>query len=166
MNIAALSSRFHVRPLETRDIGRIYALCSQNGLYYQYCPPFVTEESIAQDMQALPPRKEAEDKFYLGYFSGERLIAVLDLIRACPDEKTVFIGFFMVDASLQNAGIGSEIIQELCASVKDAGFSRIRLGWARGNTQAEHFWRKNGFAETGLSYDTSLYRVILAQRTL
>ncbi|MCI8847954.1 MAG: GNAT family N-acetyltransferase, partial [Oscillibacter sp.] len=30
----------------------------------------------------------------------------------------------------------------------------------------EHFWHKNGFRETGVTYDTENYTVIVAQRGL
>ena len=52
------------------------------------------------DMNALPPNKEMCDKYYLGFYDGEKLIAVMDFIMAYPDELTAFIGFFMTDVSI------------------------------------------------------------------
>ena len=46
------------------------------------------------DMSVLPPNKEMCDKYYLGFYDGEKLIAVMDFIMAYPDELTAFIGFF------------------------------------------------------------------------
>ena len=89
-----------------------------------------------------PPDKESFDKYYLGYYDGEKLIAVMDLILHYPDKDTAFIGFFMTDVSVQNAGIGSVIIDMLCSCLKNYGFSSIRLGWVKGNPQVEHFWKK------------------------
>ena len=117
-------------------------------------------------MNALPPNKEICDKYYVGYYKGEELIAVMDFIMAYPDEKTAFIGFFMTAASIQNTGIGSSIIDDLCRYLADIRLSSIRLGWVKGNPQAEHFWRKNNFKETGITYDTDHYTVVVAQRAL
>ena len=117
MDITSLSARYSVRRLTPDDAPVVYALCRENTLYYRYCPPFVTEQSIIADMAALPPRKTLDDKYFLGFFDGEKLIAVLDLITAFPDEKTAFIGFFMTDVSVQHAGVGSGIIRELCAAL-------------------------------------------------
>lgn len=61
-------------------------------------------------MDALPPNKEMCDKYYLGFYDGEKLIAVMDFIMAYPDELTAFIGFFMTDVSIQNTGTGSKIM--------------------------------------------------------
>lgn len=99
MNTASLSNIFTVRRLNGNDIDLIYNLCADNKIFYQYHPPFVTRESILQDMEALPPGRELSDKFYVGFFDGNALIAVLDLIIGYPDKNTDFIGFFMMDAS-------------------------------------------------------------------
>lgn len=166
MEISRLSDRYLVRRMADDDIAEIYALCSKNTLYYMYCPPFVTKESIAGDMKALPQNKELSDKYYLGYYDGEKLIAVIDLILNFPNKDMAFIGFFMTDVSVQNAGVGSRIIDALCSYFRNLGFSGVRLGWVKGNPQAEHFWKKNRFIETGVTYDTEGYTVIVAQRIL
>lgn len=166
MNLSSFSKRYHVRRMKKADVTNIYLLCSKNSMYYQYCPPPVTKQSILGDMEALPPNKEMDDKYYIGYYKGEELIAVMDLIMAYPDEKTAFIGFFMTAVSIQNTGIGSGIIDDLCCCLKNIGFLRVRLGWVKGNPQAEHFWHKNSFVETGITYNTDHYTVIVAQRIL
>ena len=166
MDISKLSNRCHVRYLDRADVGIVLALCGKNSLYYQHCPPTPSEESILRDMEALPPGKGIADKYYIGYFQDEALIAVMDLILGYPDEKTAFIGFFMTDTAVQNQGIGSRLIEEACSFLCGIGCSRVRLGWVKGNPQAEHFWYKCGFQETGLSYKTGPYTVILAQRAL
>lgn len=166
MNITDFSKQYKVRLLDEKDIDAIYSLCSQNELYYKYCPPFVTKENIKQDMQALPPHKELKDKYYIGYFEDDRLVAVMDFIKEYPNNKTAFIGFFMVDISKQKRGLGTSIIEELCDYLRNEDFSYIRLGWVLNNEQASHFWKKNKFVETGITYKTTDYTVVVAQREL
>lgn len=93
MNPLVFSKRYRVRRMGRGDVTDVYLLCRENGLYYQYCPPFVTEQGILDDMGALPPGKGMEDKYYIGYYRGEELVAVMDLIMAYPDGETAFIGF-------------------------------------------------------------------------
>lgn len=166
MDISKLSDHYHVRHLNKSDIGMILSLCKKNDLYYQYCPPAASEQRIICDMEALPPNKRVSDKHYVGYFSDGAMIAVMDLIEAYPDDQTAFIGFFMTDSSVQNRGIGSAIIEEACSFLCGAGFTSVRLGWVKGNPQAEHFWQKCGFSETGAFHNTDAYTVIIAQRNL
>ena len=166
MNVSLLSDKYLVRRIDYSDIAKVYELCCNNSLHYQHCPPFVSTQSIIDDMSALPPNKDFFDKYYVGYYEGDKLIAVMDLIMAYPEESTAFIGFFMTDTSVQNKGVGSCIIEELCAALSQFDVSSIRLGWVKGNPQAEYFWHKNGFIETGATYDTDNYTVVVAQRSL
>lgn len=119
MEVSCLSTAYRVRCLEEADVPQILRLCSGNPQFYQYHPPLATADSVRADMRALPPGKMPEDKFYVGYFAGddlstgapseERLTAVLDLILDYPEEKTAYIGFFMVDAAMQGTGLGSRL---------------------------------------------------------
>lgn len=43
---------------------------------------------------------EYADKYYIGYFEGEKLVAVMDLILNFPNKETAFIGFFYDEYSL------------------------------------------------------------------
>ena len=152
IDLEKLSTGYSVRRLEKADVPSILSLCGKNKLYYEYCPPFVTEQSILDDMTALPPGTTSDDKYYVGFFDGNKLVAVLDLISGYPEKDTAYIGFFMTDVSVQCKGIGSRIIKSVCLFLCGKGFSAIRLCWVQGNPQAEHFWHKNGFVETGKIY--------------
>ena len=164
--INKLSKNYIVKLLYNKDVAAVYSLCSKNTLYYDFCPPFVTPESIKADMTALPPGKRREDKFYLGYYDNDYLIAVMDLILGYPDEETAYVGFFMTDVSVQGKGVGSAIISEMSQFICSQGYSNIQLGWVKDNPQAEHFWHKNGFKETGKMYDMDDYIVVGARRNI
>lgn len=166
MDIKKLSKRYVVKRLGSCDIPDIYHLCCENRLYYEYCPPMVTADRIKQDMLAIPPGISMDDKFYLGYYADGAFIAVMDLICGYPEPKTAYVGFFMTDAAVQKRGIGSEIISELCACLKQEGFSAIRLAWVKGNPQAEHFWLKNRFVVLKETTSNAADCVILAERLL
>ena len=131
--------------------GRRFALRAdaQECLFYEYHPPFVTRESILADMKALPPQKQEADRFYVGFFGGEKLAAVLDLIVSYPDDSAAFIGFFMTDVQCQNQGVGTRIVTELCRSLKELGYKKVCLGVDKGNPQSRAFWTKNGFCRIG-----------------
>ena len=52
MDIRLLSKKYKVRTLGIHDVDTIYAMCCKNEIFYQYHPPFVTKESIVEDMSA------------------------------------------------------------------------------------------------------------------
>lgn len=166
MNSLLFSKQYTVKLLGSEDIPDVFALCKRNELYYQFCPPFVTEQSIADDMKALPPEVDESDKYYVGFYDADKLVAVMDLIAEFPNEQTVYIGFFMTDVSVQNVGVGSRIVSELCEYLQTMEYKFARLAWVKGNPQAEHFWKKNGFVETGDIQEMDDYSVVVAQRFL
>lgn len=164
--VEGLSTRYLVRRLEETDVPALLALCAGNPQFYRHCPPPATAQSLREDMAALPPRKTLNDKYYLGFFDGTQLVAVLDLIAGFPGPEIAFWGFFMLDATIQGQGRGTALVSELCGALRSLGFRSVRLGWVRTNPQAAHFWKKNGFRETGVSYETGGYTVVVAQREL
>lgn len=111
ISIEKLSNKYQVRMLREEDIEDIYELSIGNPLYFHYCPPTVTKQTILVDMNALPPGMTIEDKFYMGFYENEVLVAVMDLITNYPNEQTAFIGLFMVNNRCQNKGVGSKIIR-------------------------------------------------------
>ena len=152
MEVSCLSTAYRVRCLEEADVPQILRLCSGNPQFYQYHPPLATADSVRADIRALPPGKMPEDKFYVGYFAGddlststpseERLTAVLDLILDYPEEKTAYIGFFMVDAAMQGNGLGSRLAGEAAAYLRAQGYTKLRLGVDRGIHRACPFGAK------------------------
>ena len=95
MEISSLSKFFVVRKLTINNVDTIYDMMSKNEIFYQYHPPFVTKESVVEDMEALPPNKSYDDKYYIGFFENDSLVAIMDLILGYPTEEIAFIGLFM-----------------------------------------------------------------------
>ena len=166
ININILSRKYKVRRLNENDISIILELCKKNTEYYDYCPPMVDEDSIKEDILALPENITYDDKYYVGLFDDEVLIAILDLITNYPNKETAFIGFFMVNKENHNKGIGFLMIKEICDYLKNVGYKNIRLAWVKGNKQAENFWKKNGFIEIEERKDQNNHSVVLASKNL
>ncbi len=166
MNIENLSKNYLVRSLTESDIEAIYDLSIGNPLFYEFCPPFVTRESILEDMRALPPNVTSADKHYVGFFNGDKLVAILDLITHYPNSATAFIGLFMMAREAQGKGIGSAIISDCAATLQTQGYQCIRLGFAKGNPQSEAFWQKNGFRKTGQEYPQERYTIVAMEQEL
>ena len=155
-----------IRKIYEEDIPLVYDLMQGNPLYFQHCPPMATVQSIAEDMKALPPRTTYDDKYYIGFYEKEKLVAVMDLILNFPNQETAFIGFFMVDKDMQGNGVGTSIVSEVFERLKERGYKHVRLGFAKGNPQSEAFWLKNGFARTGVEDVQEKYTVVIMERQL
>ena len=133
------------RRLTEADAAQVCALMQGNPLFYRYHPPQPTPESIRTDMTALPPGKAMGDKWFVGFYDGDCLIAVMDLILNYPAADTAFIGLFMTAHDRQGCGLGSRILRDCMARLSAAGYHRLRLAVDEGNPQSLAFWTKNGF---------------------
>ena len=145
IEIKDLSKVYDVRKLNSDDIQMIYTFCKRNTQYYKYCGKELTIDLIEQDLELTPPDIPIEQKYYVGFFDNDNLIAVMDLVDGYPNSDYVYIGFFMMDCDLQGNGIGSIIISESLEYLHELGFQKSQLGIDKDNPQSNHFWRKNGF---------------------
>ncbi len=164
MDIKKLSTKYKVQKLGQQNANEILEAMGGNPMYFQYCPPAPTTDSILEDMQALPPGKNYEDKYYLGIYDGDTLLAVLDLILQYPDAETAFIGFFMLNPAYQGKGIGTLIVSDILNYIYTLGYKHVRLGYVKGNPQARAFWLRNSFYETGEEGKTEDYTIVVMQR--
>lgn len=166
MEIQNLSQRFSVMRLDGRDASTVFALYQTNPQYFEAMQEYPSLDSVKNDMTALPPKKTAEDKFFLGFYDQESLVAVMDLILAFPDEQTAFIGLFMVDGAQQGKGIGSQIIEQTLSYLKTLGFAACRLGYVKTNLQSKAFWEKNGFMPTGAESQRAHYTIVIMEKSI
>ena len=161
-----LNGTYTIRLLKENDVPEMLRLARTNPLFYQYMRPDPTAENLAADLKALPPRRTLADKHFFGWFEGERLVAMMDLINHHPKAGMAFIGWFILDHADQGKGLGRRLVSEVLSMLKSQGVSEVRLGRIEGNPQSEHFWHVCGFKENGLGYDTEDYHVIVMAKQL
>lgn len=166
MDIQNFSKDYTIRKLTIDDKQIYYDLCINNPNYYKHCPPIVTIDTLLDDLKALPPNKTYDDKYFIGYFKDNELIAIMDFIDKYPDDKTAFIGFFMVNKYYQGKGIGTKIITDLTNYLKSLNYQNIRLGYVETNNEAKAFWLSNKFKNTPYKNITADYTVIVLNKEL
>lgn len=164
--VEALAGAYAVRELTAADVPEMLRVARSNPLFYQYMRPDPTEENLAADLTALPPRRTMTDKHFFGWFEGERLVAMMDLIWRHPKPDMAFIGWFILDGAVQGKGLGRQLVNDVLAMLKGEGVTEVRLGRIDGNPQSEHFWHACGFEENGMGYDTDDYHVIVMAKQL
>jgi len=141
----ALSHSYCVKDAAVCDFEALYALYRSNGAYFKHFSIDPTREELRGDMTVLPEGCAMEQKHFFAYCDGDEPLAILDLIEGYPDERTCYIGLFMVDAARSGEGAGTRIVTELCAALRDLGFDELRLAYGKHYPHGAHFWTKNGF---------------------
>ncbi|HEL9633296.1 TPA: GNAT family N-acetyltransferase [Streptococcus suis] len=165
MKISQFSTQYQVQKLTEADLEQILALYQTNPLYFDHFPPLPSLESVANDLVDCPPGKSLSDKYFLGFWDKDNLVAVLDLIDGYPTEDTAYLGLFMVDANLSSQGLGSRIIAELLPQLA-THFKKVRLGYVESNPQSSYFWSKVGFCPTGEVKELAGKTIVIAEHAL
>ena len=144
-DILKFSNTYLVKRLDENNVDEIYDLCLGNELFYQYSMAVLSRKQIIDDFRIVPDGKTLDDKYFIGYYDDNKLIAVMDLIDGYPNKEDAFIGFFMMNKDYQLKEIGTKIINDLCDYLSFSGYRTVKLGIDENNPQANHFWNKNGF---------------------
>ena len=103
---ATFSEKYAVRELTPADVPTVLRLMQGNPLYFRYCggDAVPSEQSILRDMSIVPGKKTLEDKYYVGFYRGETLAAMMDLIDSYPEDDIAFVRFFMMDIAGSRRG--------------------------------------------------------------
>lgn len=148
LDIMNLTQRYRVDSM-SGHLGALGAIYQENPQYFQAMGKEVPTENLWEDLVAVPFGKSVTDKCFLGFWEGEKLAAVLEMVAGHPGENTVYIGLFMMAGDRQGQGEGSRILEEVFTWLKSDGFTRVELDYTYGNQQSEAFWKKNGFRGNG-----------------
>lgn len=165
IDITMLSSQYNVRALDDSDVDAIRRLCEENTQYYRYCEAEPVTEQILNDLHITPPGIGITDKYYVGFYQGNTLVAIMDLIDGYPKQDIGYIGFFMMNRAFQGHQLGSGIIHEVETYLKNYGKSAVRLGIDKQNPQSTHFWKKNGFHVIS-EVDRNGWAILVAEKQL
>ena len=167
LNIETLSSDYAVRRITEADISAVYNLCRANRRYYRYAHTKPTMRNLTEVITDLPKGTGPENKHFVGFYDKEdQLIAILDLITGYPESDDAFIGWFMVDASMQGQGIGSQIFADIRAAMKAQGYDHLELGCFKENTEAAAFWQNQGFSFSGKEVEQNEITVLVMARDI
>ena len=165
IDIAALSREYAVRRLDDSDADGILALCEGNPQFYRYCEARPSREQVLRDLHITPPGVGLSDKYYVGFYQEDVLVAVMDLIDGYPEPEIAFIGFVMMSRAFQGRHVGSAIIREAAAYLQAAGKTAIRLAIDKANPQSTHFWKRNGFRVI-MEVEREGWTVLVAEKPL
>ena len=143
--LQALLPEWEIRPVAQGEQEAVLALMESNPAYFELDTHPATMENLRRDLVNLPPRCIPEQKNYVGFWKDGKVEAVMDMITGYPRERTLFIGFFMVDGALHRQGIGRTIMTAMPKAADGAGLDSIRLGCLKGNEGGHAFWETMGF---------------------
>ena len=90
MQVEHLSSDYQVSLLSKKDVPKIYQLYQGNPLYFEHMKTQPTLENTKEDLIVLPPGKQKQDKFFVGFWEKEKLIADINTAVSKSINKMMF----------------------------------------------------------------------------
>jgi len=95
-----------------------------------------------------PPGWPWDGKWMLRFVDADgAMVALADVVSNLLAPGVWHVGLFIVATRLHGSGRASEAFGALEGWVRDGGAQWLRLNVAVGNTRAERFWERTGFAE-------------------
>ena len=133
---------YKIKTIAEKDYDNLYNLELSNIDYYLCTQGHaVSYEEAAKDITELPPNTSQEQKFYIGFYDNEKLVAVMDYIEHYPSKGIVWIGFFMTDVAVKRKKLGTKIISEFIKALRKNNISSLQLGCLDSNNIGLHFWK-------------------------
>jgi ribosomal protein S18 acetylase RimI-like enzyme len=95
-----------------------------------------------------PPDCPWDGKWMIRFVDADgAIVALADVVSNLLAPGVWHVGLFIVATRLHGSGRASEAFDALEGWIRDGGAQWLRLNVAVGNTRAERFWERTGFAE-------------------
>ena len=166
LNINVLGIGYDVRRLTEADISDVFALAKGNRKFYRALGIKPSRARLTEIISDVPHGAVPNNKYFIGFYDQDDLVAVLDLITGYPQANEAFIGWFMVDADLQHQGVGSQIFADVRAAMQAQGYNRFEVACPEASEPGMAFWASQGFELTGQRDDSGDYPVVYFVRDI
>ena len=117
---------YQVRRLTEEDGDEIFALQRRHPEYQElFLNHKVKKADVLSDLTSIPEGVLPENKFYLGMYDVDNLVAIADVVLNFPTSKTAWLGLIMVDYDVVGQGIGGKIIEKLKQALMRERFKQL-----------------------------------------
>lgn len=138
---------YRVEPITQENISRVQTLLESNPEYFHATQSHpVSRADCMADISALPPGKTMSDKSYLLLSDSIGDLAVIDFIEQYPNDRSGYLGFFILSGERHNQGIGQTLLGIVEKTAQQCGLSRIELACFASNKPGPSVLGKRGLS--------------------
>ena len=141
---------FRALEAEAQDVPALQRFFEENPEYFLAVSGEGPHAGQArEEFDDLPPADWPYDRKRMIRFvdADGAIVALADVVSNLLAPGVWHVGLFIVATRLHGSGRASEIFGALEGWARDGGAQWLRLNVAVGNTRAERFWERTGFAE-------------------
>lgn len=144
--ITVPGSQLMIRELQPGDEGQVLELMKASEDYFVSATGMPAAPGDAQSLYySLPAGAAWEDKLLLVAVSGDRTIAVIDVVQRYPGPADYSVGLFLIHPDVRRQGIGTALCAALLDQARWEHARRITATTPAGWEPGEEFLRKQGF---------------------
>ena len=130
------------RDVRRADAATLQAMFETDPAYFETieAAPLRPDEGmhvLVERPQVLPPERK-----HAWIIAG---VAVLDVLEGYPDATTWYLGLIFLTPAARGAGLGTQLIEGLCAHVVESGGTALRLAVMLVNPDARRLYDRLGF---------------------
>ena len=166
LDIQALGTSYDVRRLTEADIADVTLLARSNRRYYRQLHTRPSAAVLTEIITDVPEGAGPNSKYCVGFYDEDVLVAVMDLIVGYPEADDAYIGWFMVDESLQGHGVGGSIFADVRAAMQAQGFDHLEVACPVSSESGMRFWEEQGFTRKGEHVYRDRYIVATLERDI
>lgn len=147
-----MTTQLKVRLIARDDAAAVQRLMESNGGYSERVDGALPGPNAAKEvLTALPPGVGSSQKVDLGLWSGERLVALADVIIGWPAPSVAHIGLLMTDGTCHGQGFGRRMHEAVLEALREhRQIQSLRLSIVDANADAARpFWAALGYRRTG-----------------
>ena len=139
-------SEYRIVPINEINIEEAFKLMKTNTYFYSKTQRHeLTLDECIDDITALPPNTTLQQKFFIGIYLDDNLIAILDYVEGYPCTNIVYLGFFILHMDMHGKGLGKTFISTFLDSAKINKFEEVKLACYEANEIGYLFWSRMGF---------------------
>ena len=137
---------FVIGRISTDNFGKYEEIFYYNKEYYVLTDgQAATEETCIETIKYCPNDFPIEHVYNIGFLYNDKPVGARFALYGYPDEKTVYIGLFLMNEEYKKQGIGTKVIRALFDSFSNSVIERFCLSVQDNNLSGCRFWNNLGF---------------------
>lgn len=161
---------YDVRELTHDDENQIYRLQKQHQAFFDlFLDHKLTKREAVYDLDEVASEAMAAQKHYLGLFTGDKLVATIDLTVDYPLPQLVWLGQYFVDEESISENERTEILNQVLLLLKKLTAVQVQLLVLKDDQAGQNFYAKAQFervSETRTQVGQTFMYAIIYQKTL
>lgn len=161
---------YQVRELTHENDAQIYALQKANQAFFSlFMDHHLTHQEAVADLDSVATQAKADQKYYLGFFDHDKLVASLDLTIDYPGPKIVWIGQYLTDPQAVTDDQKTALLTQVLKTLRQLATQTVQLILPKRDVTDQKFYETLKFeavSETKAPLAGNSVDVVIYQRQL